>query len=249
MRSLILLPYRIYVWLIYIPLVCVWSLLCGWTAAIVAMLISQRVGSYHVGKAWARPIGWLAPMRVSIRGAEHIEPDTSYVVVCNHASQYDIILVYGWLKLDLRWVMKQELRKVPGLGLACEKVGHIIVDRSNPEAARQSIHAALGRIGGGIGVLFFPEGTRSVDGRLKRFKSGAFRLASEHQLPILPITLLGTHEMLPAKSLDLRPGKVSMVIHPAIQPGEHSQRELMDAAGRAIASALPEDRKGHYAAG
>lgn len=226
-------------WLVFLPFVCLWSLLCGWTAAIVAVLVSPRIGSYYVGKAWARPIGWLTPMSVSIDGNEHIQPGTTYVVVCNHASQYDIILVYGWLQLDLRWVMKQELRKLPGLGLACEKVGHIIVDRSNPEAARRSINDALERIGDGVGVLFFPEGTRSLDGRLKSFKSGAFRIAMDHQLPLLPITLLGTHEILPSKTLNLRPGRARMVIHPPVDPSGKELRSLMHECRQAIASALP----------
>lgn len=243
MKSLLLVPYRIYVWLVYMPLVALWSLLCGWTAAISAVLISQRLGSYYVGKAWARPLGWFAPMLVEVTGNENIRADTTYVVVCNHASQYDIVLVYGWLKLELRWVMKQEIRKIPGIGLACAKVGHIFVDRSNPEAARRSIHEALENLTKGVGVLFFPEGTRSLDGRLKRFKSGAFRLAQDHQLPILPITLVGTHEILPSKTLDLRPGRARMVIHPPVESAGKDQRGLMEECYQLINSALPEDKR------
>jgi 1-acyl-sn-glycerol-3-phosphate acyltransferase len=244
MKILLLCFYRLYMWLLFLPFVCLWTLLCGWTAALVAVLVSPRIGSFYVGMAWARVIGWLTPIAVEVSGREHIQPGQTYIVVCNHTSQYDIIVVYGWLQLDLRWVMKQELRKLPGLGLACEKVGHIIVDRSNPESARRSINQALERISDGAGVLFFPEGTRSLDGRLKAFKSGAFRIASDHQLPILPVTVLGTHEILPSKTLKLWPGRARLVIHPPVLPADKSLRELMHECREAMASALPADKRG-----
>jgi 1-acyl-sn-glycerol-3-phosphate acyltransferase len=160
-------------------------------------------------------------------------------VVANHLSQYDILLVYGWLGLDLRWVMKQELRKLPGIGIGCEKVGHIMVDRTKPEEAKRIINKALDRIGDGVGMMFFPEGTRSLDGKLKPFKKGAFRIAHEQQLPILPLTLQGTRDILPAKSLFVTPGRARLLIHPPIAPQGHDARSLMEASRAAVASALP----------
>lgn len=241
MKTVLSWLYPVYAWLIFLPFVAVWSLLSGWAAVLGAVLVSPAFGSRRIGGVWARVIGWLTPIRVKIEGEEHIAPGQTYVVVCNHASQYDIIVVYGWLKLDLRWVMKQELRKIPGIGIACEKVGHIIVDRSDPESARKSINDALERIDDGVGILFFPEGTRSVDGRLKPFKSGAFRLASEQGLPLLPVTILGTRGILPAKTLALRPGTARMVVHPPIEADGRSAIQLKADSRAAIASALPPD--------
>jgi 1-acyl-sn-glycerol-3-phosphate acyltransferase len=166
------------------------------------------------------------------------------VVVCNHQSQYDIFLVYGWLKLDLKWVLKAELRKAPGVGIGCEKAGHIFVDRSNPDKARQSVSDALERVGDGVGILFFAEGTRSADGRLRPFKKGAFRVATSQNLPILPVTIIGTRDIQRPKSLLIFPGKVSMVIHPAIEIEGESQEEIRDLMTRTravIASAQPEE--------
>lgn len=240
MKTLFNFLYLLYAYLFLIPFAFLWSFLCGWAAAISAIVISQRFGSAKVGGAWARVIGWLTPMRVSVEGLEHIDPQQTYVVVCNHQSQYDILLVYGWLGLDLRWVMKKELRKLPGIGIACEKVGHIFVDRTNPEAARQAIYEALERIGDGVGILFFPEGTRSLDGRLKPFKNGAFRLAAEQLLPVLPLTLLGTREILPPGTLRVRPGRARIVIHPPIDVSGKTSRALAEEARTAIASAMPD---------
>lgn len=243
MKSVLNFLYQIYAYLFLIPFAFLWSFLCGWAAAISSVLISQRFGSAGVGSLWARVIGWLTPMRVTVEGQEHIDPEQTYVVVCNHQSQYDILLVYGWLGLDLRWVMKKELRKLPGIGIACEKVGHIFVDRANPEAARKAIHEALERIGDGVGILFFPEGTRSPDGRLKSFKNGAFRLAAEQQLPVLPLTLLGTREIMPPKTLRVSPGRAKIVIHPPIPAGGSTSRDLANEARTRIASAMPSEAR------
>ena len=94
-------------------------------------------------------------------------------------------------------------------------------------------------MGKGVGILFFPEGTRSLDGHLLPFKKGAFRLSVEQDLPILPVTLVGTREVLPAKSLLVYPGAIRMVIHPAIYPGTKDADELLEETRSAITSAMP----------
>jgi len=135
------------------------------------------------------------------------------------------------------------LRKIPGIGVGCEKAGHIFIDRQNPRNARASVEKALAQLGDGIGILFFAEGTRSLDGRLLPFKRGAFRLAIEQKLPVLPVTLLGTREVLPAKTLRLFPGRVTMLIHPAIETWKMDIGQvdsLLDKTRQAIASGLPE---------
>jgi 1-acyl-sn-glycerol-3-phosphate acyltransferase len=136
---------------------------------------------------------------------------------------------------------------MPGVGVACEKVGHIFVDRSNPEAARRSVNAAIDQLGDGVGILFFPEGTRSDDGRLLPFKKGAFRIALDEQLPVLPVTLVGTRKIMPARSLRVFPGSVTMVVHEPIETrglGSGDLLALMNRARDSIASALPKQGTG-----
>lgn len=239
-------PYQVYAWLLLIPLSALISLIAGWLAVLTAILVNPRFSSRHIAMNWARILGWLTPIRVTIEGRQHLDRSRSFVVVANHVSQFDILALYGWLDLDLKWVIKQELRKIPGIGIGCEKVGHIFVDRRNPELARKSVNEALDRLGDGVGILFFPEGTRSLDGRLLPFKKGAFRIALDQQLPILPVTLLGTREVCPAKTLKIYPGRVRLVIHPPIEttgPGQHELRDLMSLARNSIASALPDDQR------
>jgi len=239
--------YQVYVWLVFYPIGLLLTLLAGWTTVLVSMIANPRIASRYVAANWGKLMCWLTPVWVTVDGAENANADKSYVVVSNHLSQYDIFLVYGWLKLDLKWVLKAELRKFPGLGIGCEKAGHIYVDRSNPDQARKAVTDALKSVGDGVGVLFFAEGTRSPDGRLRPFKKGAFRVAASQKLPILPVTLIGTREIQKPKSLMIFPGKIRMVIHPAIEvdgsEDAESIRDLMTRTRDAIASALPEAQR------
>ena len=244
MKKLLIWPYQMYEWLILMPLVGILSLFFGTLTAISAILVNPHFASRVFGVTWAKLLGWLTPIAVTVENKQNANRERSYVVVANHQSLYDIVVVYGWLELDLKWVMKKELRKVPGIGFGCEKAGHIFIDRRNPKLAKETIAEALGRLGEGIGIFIFPEGTRSEDAKLMPFKKGAFRLAIEQNLPVLPITLLGTHDILPANSLKAFPGRARMIVHPAIETDGldlSNTSELMNAAKKAISSALPEE--------
>ena len=215
-KKILFWPYQLYVWLILLPFIALWSLFMGGLAVVVAMAVSQSFSSRVVARSWARVCAWLTPIFVTVEGRENAKAGQSYIVVCNHESQYDILLIYGWLDLDLKWVMKKELRKIPGIGIGCEKVGHIIVDRKDPEQARAAINNTLKVLDDDIGILFFPEGTRSRTDRLLPFKKGAFRVAVDQQVPLLPMTVVGTRNVLPAGSFRLFPGRVKLIIHPPI---------------------------------
>lgn len=244
MKKILFWPYQAYAWFILFPVGAMLTLSAGLLTALFATLVNPRFASRHFAAPWARLIAWLTPMAVSVQGCAHADRKRTYVVVCNHQSLYDIMLVYGWLDLDLKWVIKQELRKIPGVGIGCEKAGHIFIDRNDPRQARACVKLALERLGDGVGILFFAEGTRSLDGKLLPFKKGAFRLAIEQQLPVLPVTLLGTREILPAKTLRVFPGHASMFIHPAIETTGMAIGKvdfLLNLTRQAIASGLPQE--------
>jgi len=218
------------------------TLTFGSLTAIFATLVNPHFASRVFGATWARWLAYLTPIRGIVEDDGNSDRSRSYVVVSNHQSMYDILVIYGWLALDLKWVMKKELRKIPGIGIGCEKAGHIFIDRKNPKAARKTLEEALARLGEGIGILFFPEGTRSTSGRLLPFKKGAFRTAIEQQLPVLPVTIVGTRDILPNKTLTPFPGRARLVVHPCIETrGMEISRidELMEAARHAITSAMP----------
>ena len=233
--------YAIYKWLVMIPVLGISTFVCGMSVVALVWFVPPAILARFFARSWARINSWLTPMWVKVEGRYHIDPAQSYVIVCNHQSQYDIFVLYGWLDIDFKWVMKQELRNIPVIGIACDKLGHIYVDRSNREAALKSIEAAKSRITGGTSVLFFPEGTRSRDGRLRAFKKGAFHFALDLQLPLLPITINGTRQILPSDTLDLFPGRATMTIHAPIHADSYGQGNidaLADVVRQRIASGL-----------
>jgi len=225
--------YQPYKWLFFLPFAFINTLFFGVIAVVVSSLVNQRVGSYFGGVVWSRLNGFLTPMIVKVSGRENIDERKSYVIISNHQSIYDIFLVYGWLGIDIKWVMKKELAKIPGVGFGSKKVGHIFLDRSNSRVALESLNNAKRKLVNGTSVVIFPEGTRSTTGIPGNFKKGAFKLALDLGLPILPITIIGTRHILPSGTLDLRPGKVMMIIHKPIDISrftEERMRELMEEA-------------------
>lgn len=235
--------YQPYKWLVFAPAM---MLLTAGFAAVAVVLVtfaSPRRVAQLTGVPWARALAALIPMRVEVEGREHVDPAQSYVLVSNHQSQSDVLVLYGWLGIDFKWVMKQELRKVPGIGVACARLGHIFIDRSNHAAAVATLEAARDTIVDGTSVIFFPEGTRSRNGELLPFKKGAFRMALDLGLPILPLTVTGARDVLPAGTTDLMPGSARLTIHPPIPveglTGDHCAR-LVDEVRSVIASGLPQ---------
>jgi len=235
--------YPFYQWLVYMPLAVLATLVGAVLAVPLALLVSPRLANLWVAVPWGRVLSWLVPVRVDIEGLDRIDPNQSYVVVANHQSQFDIPVIYGWIGLDLRWVAKAELSRIPFVAAGCRAIGHIFIDRSDPEQARTAINRAVARLKPGTGLMFFAEGTRSRTGQLLPFKKGAFRVAVDQQLPILPVTVVDTREILPAKSFRIRPGRVRMIVHPPLETvglGRESSGELRRRCHAIIAGGLPQ---------
>jgi 1-acyl-sn-glycerol-3-phosphate acyltransferase len=232
-------------YLVFAPAVGLVTTVQATLALVMSLVASPRTASRLSAVPWARTLAFMAPMKVKVEGRGNIDPRQSYILVSNHQSQFDIFLLYGWLGVDFKWVMKQELRTVPGIGMACERLGHIFIDRSDHAAAMATLEEAKRKIVNGTSVMFFPEGTRSRDGKLMRFKKGAFRMAVDLGLPILPLTVTGTRDVLPADTSDLMPGSARLIIHPPI-PVEgltaNDCAQLSNQVREVIASALPSDQ-------
>jgi len=146
---------------------------------------------------WSRSIFWLMFLPVSVDGKENIQPGQSYVFVANHQSMFDVWLIYGWLPVIYKWLMKAELRRVPFVGTACKAAGHIFVDRRNSKAAVESLKNVEKQLVNGVCTVIFPEGTRSLNGEVGRFKRGAFQIAWDLGLPVIPLSLDGCFEVMP----------------------------------------------------
>ncbi len=231
----------LYSWLVFVPLMALTTVALGILCLLLVPFLPADKVARLTAVPWAKLCLLYSGVRVDVYGRDNLMTGQSYVIVANHLSQFDIFVLYGYLGVDFRWVMKHELRRLPIIGICCEKLGHIFINRSDTQAAIASLEQARARLSNGASVLFFPEGTRSRDGQLKPFKKGAFKMAQDLQLPVLPITLTGTFEILPPGTARLRPGQhAEITLHPAIPTLGTSDAELVQLMHQSQAAiALP----------
>lgn len=234
--------YRIYQLFIMAPVLLVATVLTALTVMAASVLGFGRWGGYYPQVVWARLFLAMTLVKVKVEGRENIDPATSYVFVANHQSAYDIFTVYALLHHNFRWMMKKELRKMPLIGLACEKSHQIYVDNSTPGALKQTMERAEALLRGGMSLVIFPEGARTLDGRMHRFKRGAFILAEEFHLPVVPLTIDGAYRVLPRNKTLPHWGRITLTIHKPITPGREDHTDtsrIMQEAWDAIQSSLP----------
>lgn len=192
---------------------------------------------------WSRAIVGRAGIELLVQGAEHATRGESFVLMSNHQSLYDVPVIYQALDRRVRMVAKKELFRVPVWGRAMQRAGFIALDRQSRERSRETLLASADVLQSGTSIWIAPEGTRSKDGRLGPFRKGGFHLASQSGCRILPITIIGTRAVLPAKSAHIIDGcRVDVVVHPPVDPSGYAeeQREaLIERVRQAIASAMP----------
>lgn len=200
---------------------------------------------YAEARLGIRMLLGLAGVRIIEHGREHLPRRGAALYMANHQSNLDPPILFFRLPGYISVLAKQELFRIPLLGLVFKVGGLIPVDRSNREAAIASIDKAVTALKGGRPFLIFPEGTRSPDGRLLVFKKGPFFMASQAGVPIIPITISGTRERMRKGSIRMYPGEVHVHYHAPVKPGEYATREELIAAVRqTINSALPEEVRG-----
>ena len=220
--------YPIYFVLIAAPLFLVLTVLTALTTTAGCLLGGERIFSYYPGMLWSRLACLLVLCPVHVRGREHLRRGCSYVFAANHQGAFDIFLIYGFLGLPIKWMMKAGLGRIPLVGYACRAAGFIFVDNSSPRAARRSIAEAEQRVKDGFSLAVFPEGSRSQTGRMGRFKKGAFQVAFDRGLPVVPITLNGPYHVLPIGAWLPWPHRLERVIHPPIDSKAPAAEEGVD---------------------
>jgi len=155
---------------------------------------------------------WLTNTRVEVIGGHNVMMNRPQIFMANHQSDFDILIVLAHIPGQFRWIAKKELFKIPVFGKAMRNAGYIEIDRQNHEKALQSLEEAAQKIREGKSVVTFPEGTRSRDGKIKPFKQGMFHLAIRSGVPIVPISIIGANEIMPKRTLKVRPGRITMII-------------------------------------
>jgi 1-acyl-sn-glycerol-3-phosphate acyltransferase len=207
-----------------------------------ALYLTGRVDLLWKLSLWGSRAGYrLAGIRVRSVGHENLQDGRSYLFMSNHVSNLDPPIITNSLGGRISIMTKQELFKIPFFGRAMHAAGFVPVNRSNRRAALGSVREAVRVLQSGLGMLVFPEGTRSGDGKLLPFKRGPFHLAMEAGVQVVPVTIVGSYEAWPKGKFSLHSGEVVVHFHPPIDPHKFARKEELLAAVRsAIHSGLPE---------
>lgn len=231
--------YRVYQLIIGVPLGLLATALTAITTTIGCTLGKASFWALYPAMMWSRFMCWIFLLPVRVQGHENLEEKASYVFVANHQGAYDIFLIYGYLGRHFKWMMKKSLRRIPLVGRACADAGHIFVDKSGPHAMQHTVEQARKVLRDGVSLVVFPEGSRSDTGQVGAFHRGAFQLADELQLPVVPVSIEGSFEVLPRKKgitfLTWHP--LSITIHkpiPSQGKGIENERWQMQESRRVI---------------
>ena len=201
--------------------------------AALAILVTWDTSgaTWFARRLWAPTLLWVAGTRVEVQGAEYVDPRRPTLYASNHQSSIDIPVLFLALPVNLRFIAKEQLRWVPLVGWYLQMAGHILIDRSNRTRAIASLDRAAVEIARRkISLIVFPEGTRSPDGRILPFKHGSFGLALKARIPVVPVTLEGSCDVMPRRSWRIRPGLIKVRLG---APVEVADFDVNDRAGLA----------------
>src|SRR3954451_16813278 len=198
-----------------VPAISVYTVVLG-TISVLSTIVDRSGNFGHrCARAWSRLILVTTGVRVSVEGLERLDRSRSYVFAANHQSIYDIPILFASLPFQLRIIAKESLGRIPFMGWHLSRTGHVLVDRSKPGARVVKKMARL--VAQGHSLIVFPEGTRSTDGSVARFKGGPFVIALQAGLPVVPITLVGSRHVMFRGDVTVRPGRVTLIVHDPIE--------------------------------
>ena len=197
-----------------IPAVTVYTIVLGTMS--LCSTVFDRTGNFAHGcaRAWAHLILKTTRVRVRVSGLEHLKPGRSYVFAANHQSIYDIPIVFSSIPVQLRIVAKQSLGRIPFMGWHLRRTGHLLVNRRKP--GPDIVQKMRRLVGESSSLVVFPEGTRSVDGAVRRFKKGPFLVAIDAGLPVVPVSIAGSRHVMKKGRLMVCPGEVHLTLHEPI---------------------------------
>ncbi|MBH00153.1 MAG: 1-acyl-sn-glycerol-3-phosphate acyltransferase [Solibacterales bacterium] len=198
-----------------IPAIGLYTILLG-TCSLGLSLFDKRGYSAHwCARTWAWLILRTTGVQVDVEGLERLTPGRTYVFVSNHQSIYDIPVIFSSIPYQLRIIAKRSLGRIPFLGWHLRRTGHMLVDRTRPGKAVFGWASRL--TSGGLSLIVFPEGTRSLDGKVGRFKGGSFHLALEAGISVVPVSIIESRHIMLKGRLMVQPGKVKLLVHEPIE--------------------------------
>lgn len=199
-----------------------WTAYMSVNTLIFSYITSEENNIHRLARIWAKYLLLLTNVRVQVIGVDNVLRGRPQVFMVNHHSVFDIFVLLAQIPSQFRWVIKRELFKVPVFGKALRAAGYIEIDRQHHEKALKSLDVAASKIRDGKSVMTFPEGTRSQEGAIRPFKQGIFYLAMQSGVPIVPISIIGTGDIMPKHSLQIIPQKVIMIIDKPVDVSGYS---------------------------
>jgi len=211
-----------------IPCISVYTIVLG-TLSVLSTVVDRRGHAAHwCARAWSWLILATTGVTVTVEGLDRVQRDRTYVFISNHQSIYDIPVLFASLPFQLRIIAKESLGSFPFLGWHLRRAGHLLVDRSNPD--RPGILDRWRRlVSDHLSLIIFPEGTRSADGRVGRFKAGSFLLALEAGLTVVPLSISGSRRVMQKGRLTTRPGHVTLLVHNPVAAPRLQSASIADA--------------------
>jgi len=203
-----------------------WIAVCTFSLGCIAILLSffGLTGNpiHKIAELWARSILGVSGVDVTVKGLSNVDLARSYIYMSNHQSNFDIWVLLAHLPVQFRWLAKAELFRIPILSRSMRAAGYISIDRFNQQSAFNSLEQAAEKIKDGVSVMIFPEGTRSLDGKIRPFKKGGFVLAVKSSVPIVPVIIHGTFPIMPKGSLRIKTGTVVLEIQKPIDTADYT---------------------------
>jgi len=246
-KSIVKIIYLIYQTVIAFPVMLLMTIFTAVVIGIGTTIGNGHIWGYYPGVWWGKVILKAFLIPVKVEGREHLEKNQSYVFVANHQGIFDIFLVYSYIGRNFKWMMKYQLAKIPFFGYACRKSHQIFVDKRGPSKIRKTYDDARNILKEGYSVTVFPEGARSFTGHMGKFKKGAFALADELQLPVVPLTINGSFDVLPRTKgflnyVNWHPMTLTIqqAIYPVGQGPENVEATLRQAYDSVMSGLVPE---------
>lgn len=199
------------------------SIILGLLAIATGFFDKTGNRSHNISRFWCRLLCKLNGVKVKISGQENIVYDRPQIFVSNHQGYFDIFALSGYLPVQIRWVAKASLFKIPFVGWAMSAAGYIPVERGDHKKAYEAFNKTLEKIKEGCSIIIFPEGTRSEDGIIGPFKKGSNLIASRSKSPMVPITIIGSGDIIKKGSAVINPGAIRVIISPPIEPSPNKK--------------------------
>lgn len=242
--------YRLYQLLIAIPIIFVFTIFTTLTITIGSTLGNGNFWGYYPGKWWSWIIIRVLLLPVKVEGRENLDKKQSYIFISNHQGAFDIFLIYGFLQRNFKWMMKRQIGNIPLVGLASKASHQIFVDKRGPSKIKKTYEQARKTLQGGMSLVVFPEGSRTFTGHMGLFKRGAFMLADDLRLPVVPLTINGSFDVKPrtrdAKWVIWHP--LTLTIHkPIVHPADEEDYigKIMDESYKTIMQDLDPQYQGY----